>query len=213
LRQINDHGDKHNIIVVEAEDPGMRTDAFSRRSDATCEHAGAPGVFHVDVRPTRDFVCFHVQDVGGHAGIERVTGKRTRGAWCTVQWLISKTRAHLENGRLVPDSTSEESAAQTGLAAGAPWRRPFPGKSAPQDVRGHKVRPSDSPQSASQQQGPSDCVAGGTSIMIRKLPSGKYRLYSRKKNTKTGKRRNLGTFSTRAAAEKHERAVQYFKRH
>jgi hypothetical protein len=49
--------------------------------------------------------------------------------------------------------------------------------------------------------------------MIRKLPSGKYRLYSRKKNPKTGRRRNLGTFSSRAAAEKHERAVQYFKRH
>lgn len=49
--------------------------------------------------------------------------------------------------------------------------------------------------------------------MIRKLADGKYRLYSRKKNAKTGKRRNLGTFDTRAAAEKHERAVQYFKRH
>jgi hypothetical protein len=48
--------------------------------------------------------------------------------------------------------------------------------------------------------------------MIRKLPSGKYRLYSRTKDAKTGKRRNLGTFPTRAAAEKHERAVQYFKR-
>ena len=48
--------------------------------------------------------------------------------------------------------------------------------------------------------------------MIRKLVSGEYRLYSRKKNPKTGKRRNLGTFKTRAAAEKHERAVQYFKR-
>ena len=48
--------------------------------------------------------------------------------------------------------------------------------------------------------------------MIRKLTSGKYRLYSRKKDPKTGKRRNLGTFATRAAAEKHERAVQYFKR-
>jgi hypothetical protein len=48
--------------------------------------------------------------------------------------------------------------------------------------------------------------------MIRKLPSGEYRLYSRKKNPKTGKRRNLGTFSSRAAAQKHERAVQYFKR-
>jgi hypothetical protein len=49
--------------------------------------------------------------------------------------------------------------------------------------------------------------------MIRKLQSGEYRLYSRKANPKTGKRRNLGTFKSRAAAEKHERAVQYFKRH
>ena len=49
--------------------------------------------------------------------------------------------------------------------------------------------------------------------MIRKLESGTYRLYSRKKDPKTGKRRNLGTFSTRAAAQKHERAVQYFKHH
>lgn len=48
--------------------------------------------------------------------------------------------------------------------------------------------------------------------MIRKLADGRYRLYSRKKNPKTGKRRNLGTFASRAAAEKHERAVQYFKR-
>jgi hypothetical protein len=49
--------------------------------------------------------------------------------------------------------------------------------------------------------------------MIRKLSSGEYRLYSRKLNPKTGKRRNLGTFKSRAAAEKHERDVQYFKRH
>lgn len=49
--------------------------------------------------------------------------------------------------------------------------------------------------------------------MIRKLKSGKYRLYSRKVDSETGKRRNLGTFDTRAGAEKHEREVQYFKRH
>ena len=49
--------------------------------------------------------------------------------------------------------------------------------------------------------------------MIRKLSSGEYRLYSRKKNPQNGKRRNLGTFATRAAAEKHERDVQYFKHH
>lgn len=48
--------------------------------------------------------------------------------------------------------------------------------------------------------------------MIQKLKSGGYRLYSRKKNPKTGKRRNLGTFTTLAAAKKHERAVQFFKR-
>ena len=49
--------------------------------------------------------------------------------------------------------------------------------------------------------------------MIRKLTSGEYRLYSVKKDPKTGKRRNLGTFGSRAAAENHEREVQYFKRH
>ena len=49
--------------------------------------------------------------------------------------------------------------------------------------------------------------------MIRKLKSGEYRLYSRKKDAKTGKRRNLGTFATRKGAQKHEREVQYFKRH
>jgi hypothetical protein len=47
--------------------------------------------------------------------------------------------------------------------------------------------------------------------MIRKLPSGQYRLYSRKVDPKTGKRRNLGTFTTRKAAEQHEREIQFFK--
>jgi hypothetical protein len=49
--------------------------------------------------------------------------------------------------------------------------------------------------------------------MIRKLKSGEYRLYSKKTDPKTGKRKNLGTFPDRAGAEKHEREVQYFKRH
>jgi hypothetical protein len=48
--------------------------------------------------------------------------------------------------------------------------------------------------------------------MIRRLKSGQYRPYSRKIDTKTKRRRNLGTFDTREAAEKHERAVQFFKR-
>jgi hypothetical protein len=55
-------------------------------------------------------------------------------------------------------------------------------------------------------------IAPQEGIMIRKLKSGQYRLYSRKVDPKTGRRRNLGTFSTRAKAEKHERAVQFFKR-
>ena len=53
---------------------------------------------------------------------------------------------------------------------------------------------------------------GKETTMIRKLANGQYRLYSRKADPKTGKRRNLGTFATREAAEKHEREVQYFKR-
>jgi len=48
--------------------------------------------------------------------------------------------------------------------------------------------------------------------MIRRLHDGRYRLYSRKKDSRTGRRRNLGTFASRLAAERHERAVQYFKR-
>ena len=49
--------------------------------------------------------------------------------------------------------------------------------------------------------------------MIRRLESGEFRLYSRKKDPRTGKRRNLGTFKSRGAAERHERAVQFFERH
>jgi hypothetical protein len=60
---------------------------------------------------------------------------------------------------------------------------------------------------------PASSAANSEFAMIRKLASGKYRLYSRKLNPKTGRRRNLGTFASRAAAEKHERAVRYFKRH
>jgi len=48
--------------------------------------------------------------------------------------------------------------------------------------------------------------------MIRRLKSGQFRLYSVKKDPRTGTRRNLGTFDSRAAAEKHEREVQFFKR-
>jgi hypothetical protein len=54
---------------------------------------------------------------------------------------------------------------------------------------------------------------GAGDTIIRKLAGGKYRLYSRKKNPRTGKRRNLGTFSSKRAALNHEREIEYFKRH
>jgi hypothetical protein len=56
-------------------------------------------------------------------------------------------------------------------------------------------------------------TAASFRLMIRKLATGQYRLYSQKRDPRTGKRKNLGTFGSKAAAEKHERAVQYFKRH
>ena len=59
----------------------------------------------------------------------------------------------------------------------------------------------------------SDRCCGITPFMIRKLKSGEYRLYSRKKSAKTGKRRNLGTFASLEKARQHEREIQYFKRH
>jgi hypothetical protein len=71
-------------------------------------------------------------------------------------------------------------------------------------------------------QGPGSIRNGGGGLsvlsrkeaaMIRKLKSGEYRLYSKKTDPKTGRRKNLGTFPTREGAEKHEREVQYFKRH
>jgi hypothetical protein len=70
-----------------------------------------------------------------------------------------------------------------------------------------------SAKTGSEAQHPQGTGGRRLAAMIRKLKSGGYRLYSRKVNPKTGRRRNLGTFKTRSAAEKHERAVQYFKRH
>jgi len=49
--------------------------------------------------------------------------------------------------------------------------------------------------------------------MIRKLKSGQFRIYSRKKDPVTNKRKNLGTFENLEAAKKHEKEIQYFKHH
>jgi hypothetical protein len=75
------------------------------------------------------------------------------------------------------------------IAKASEMRKPIPGRASPGDL------------------------AASIICMIRKLKSGEYRLYSRKKNPTTGKRRNLGTFSSMEKAKQHERAVQFFKRH
>lgn len=62
--------------------------------------------FHVEVRPRRAFKTFRTQDVGGKGGIERVAGKRGSGSWDTQKWLIGKDQAHLDRGRLVPDTAA-----------------------------------------------------------------------------------------------------------
>ena len=65
---------------------------------------GAGKYFHVAVRPKSEFVTFRTQDVGEPGHIQRVAGKRSSGSWDTVKWLISKDDAHMEKGRLVPDT-------------------------------------------------------------------------------------------------------------
>jgi len=77
-------------------------------------HRAKPGsrsggqFFHVEVRPSREFVSFRVQDVGARGGVERLAGQRANGSWDTQKWLIEKTHAHRENGTLVADSVEAE---------------------------------------------------------------------------------------------------------
>jgi hypothetical protein len=66
---------------------------------------GEGNYYHVEVRRSRDFATFRTQDVGEPGHIQRVAGKRSSGSWDTVKWLISKDDAHVENERLVPDSS------------------------------------------------------------------------------------------------------------
>jgi hypothetical protein len=65
---------------------------------------GGGRFFHIEVRPAKEFVAFRVQVLGTPDGIERVAGRHTDGSWDTAKWLIAKTHAHVEGGRLVPDS-------------------------------------------------------------------------------------------------------------
>jgi hypothetical protein len=69
---------------------------------------GGGRFFHIELRPSTQFVAFRVQDTGARGGVERVAGQRASGSWDTAKWLVEKTHAHVENGRLVPDSAEAE---------------------------------------------------------------------------------------------------------
>jgi hypothetical protein len=65
---------------------------------------GGGRFFHIELRPSRDFVAFRVQDVGMPGGVERVAGLRANGSWDTAKWLVEKTHAHVEGDRLIADT-------------------------------------------------------------------------------------------------------------
>ncbi|MBI1899652.1 MAG: hypothetical protein HYS13_00890 [Planctomycetia bacterium] len=73
----------------------------SRRKPGT---KGTGKYYHVAVRSKEDFVTFRTQDVGQRGHVQRVAGKRSSGTWDTIKWLISKSDAHVENGKLVADT-------------------------------------------------------------------------------------------------------------
>ena len=65
---------------------------------------GEGDYYHVEVRPKEDFVTFRTQDVGDPGHLQRVAGQRQSGSWDTVKWLIGKEDAHVEGGKLIPDT-------------------------------------------------------------------------------------------------------------
>jgi hypothetical protein len=69
---------------------------------------GGGRFFHIELRPSGEFIGFRVQDVGRPGGVERVAGRRVDGSWDTAKWLVEKTHAHLADGRLVADSLEAE---------------------------------------------------------------------------------------------------------
>ena len=84
--------------------PTSCSKAQPARRRATPGSTGEGDFYHIEVRPKTDFLTFRNQDVGRKGGIERVAGKRSTGSWDTQKWLIAKELAHVEDGRLVPDS-------------------------------------------------------------------------------------------------------------
>ncbi|HEY8460532.1 MAG TPA: hypothetical protein VIM99_09145 [Blastocatellia bacterium] len=100
---------RKNIKKAQAAWQRMSSGAHSRlqpegRSRAKPGSAGKGGYYHIEVRPKSEFKVFRTQDVGEKGGIQRVAGKRGSGSWDTQKWLIGKDEAHVEDGKLVPDT-------------------------------------------------------------------------------------------------------------
>ena len=86
---------------------GTRSDKQPAAQSSTRKKPGSTGqgdYYHVEVRPTGDFVTFRTQDVGRRGHIQRVAGQRTSGYWSTVKWLIDKDDAHVQGNKLIPDT-------------------------------------------------------------------------------------------------------------
>lgn len=116
--------------ILAASDRRDRDRASARRAKPGARGTGR--FYRIEVRPRTEFVTFRTHDVGREGGVERLAGKTPRGRWLTAAWLISKDMAHIERGRLVPNSRD----AQTVLRQlGAP----------PQHVRGDRFVAKDRP--------------------------------------------------------------------
>jgi hypothetical protein len=91
---------KESIMATTTRRVAARTKTGRAKPGAT----GRGKFFHIEVRPKSEFTVFRNQDVGKKGGIERMAGRRPNGSWDTQTWLISKEHAHVERGRLVPDT-------------------------------------------------------------------------------------------------------------
>ena len=80
----------------------------SSRAAPSRARSGRGSFFHIQVRPRSEFVTFRNQDVGARGGIERIAGQRANGSWDTQKWLIGKSEAHIDGGKLVADSVAAE---------------------------------------------------------------------------------------------------------
>lgn len=99
---------RKNIRKAQARWRGMtsRQHSLAQPEGRSRQRPGAGGgsYYRVEVRPKSEFVSFRTQDVGRKGHIQRVAGRRSTGSWATVTWLIGKEDAHVQGGRLVPDT-------------------------------------------------------------------------------------------------------------